>query len=194
MGEKSDQKREYILEKAKGVFVKKGFLRVTMKDIVEACNISRGGLYLYFSSTEELFAAILSKQLEDEEDLSSSLAQTTNMADILMLFLKEQKKMILGKKENMNRATYEYFFAHKPEDRAQNMIRNQFKAGVRILARILEKGTLQRELYCENPKQEARNLMYSIEGMKICAQTMGLSESQVDRELLYLISGFLLEE
>lgn len=52
MGEKSVQKRKYILEKAREVFVEKGFKSVTMKDIVEACEISRGGLYLYFESTE----------------------------------------------------------------------------------------------------------------------------------------------
>jgi len=48
MGEKSVQKKRYIVEKARDVFMEKGFKKVTMKDIVEACDISRGGLYLYF--------------------------------------------------------------------------------------------------------------------------------------------------
>ena len=48
MSEKSVQKRNYIIEKAREVFSQKGYLTVTMKDIVEACEISRGGLYLYF--------------------------------------------------------------------------------------------------------------------------------------------------
>ena len=59
MGDKSEQKREYILEKAHKVFAQKGYRNVTMKDIVEACEISRGGLYLYFGSTEEIFKEIL---------------------------------------------------------------------------------------------------------------------------------------
>ena len=33
MGEKSEQKREYILKKAREVFAKKGFRDVTMKDL-----------------------------------------------------------------------------------------------------------------------------------------------------------------
>ena len=49
MGERSLQKKQFILEKAREVFVEKGFRSVTMKDIVDACEISRGGLYLYFS-------------------------------------------------------------------------------------------------------------------------------------------------
>ena len=43
MSEKSVQKRNYIIEKAREVFSQKGYLTVTMKDIVEACEISRGG-------------------------------------------------------------------------------------------------------------------------------------------------------
>ena len=46
MGEKSEQKKAYILEVARKVFMEKGYKNVTMKDIVEACDISRGGLYL----------------------------------------------------------------------------------------------------------------------------------------------------
>ena len=61
MGEKSIQKKEYIVEKARDVFARKGFRAVTMKDVVEECDISRGGLYLYFNSTRELFEAVLEK-------------------------------------------------------------------------------------------------------------------------------------
>ena len=55
MGEKSLQKKKYILETARKVFMEKGYKKVTMKDIVEACDISRGGLYLYFEITSQLF-------------------------------------------------------------------------------------------------------------------------------------------
>ena len=52
MGEKSLQKKKHILDTARRVFAEKGYKNVTMKDIVEACDISRGGLYLYFDSRE----------------------------------------------------------------------------------------------------------------------------------------------
>ena len=59
MGDKSTQKKQYIIEKAKEVFAKRGYKDVTMKDIVDACGISRGGLYLYFGNTKDLFEAVL---------------------------------------------------------------------------------------------------------------------------------------
>ncbi|MGN0305752.1 MAG: TetR/AcrR family transcriptional regulator [Lachnospiraceae bacterium] len=195
MGEKSEQKRIYILKQARTVFAKKGFKAVTMKDIVDICEISRGGLYLYFGSTEEIFRAILSMQLEGEEgELFEGITNESPMADLLMLFLKEQKKEILRKKDDIAVATYEYFFANKPEKKSDNFIRSQFDTAVVVLTKILEEGVLRGEFYEQDCKAAATNMMYTIEGMKICARTMGLSESRVDQELLYMIEGLVLEE
>ena len=195
MGEKTDKKREYIMAKATEVFVKKGFLQVTMKDIVEACQISRGGLYLYFGSTGEVFQAIISRKLEQEgDDLPQNPREMKTMADILLLFLKEQKKLILQKKEDLTIATYEYLFSRKLQDETGNLIKNQFKAGIAVLTKILEQGVARGEFYCEDPGQAACGIMYTLEGMKICSKTMGIKEGQVDRQLLYMVSGLLIEE
>ena len=195
MGEKSEQKREYILKQAKEVFASKGFRDVTMKDIVEACEISRGGLYLYFGNTEEIFKEILLSEMEnDGSDITNHLTKSSTMADILMLFLKEQKKIILRQKQDITIATYEYLFAHKLEKKSDNVVRNQFETGIMVLTKILEEGVKREEFYCENAKAEATNIMYALEGMKICAKTFGLSESKVDRELLYIVSGLVMEE
>ena len=59
MAKKSLEKRNLILERAEQVFSKKGFSAVTMKDIIDACNISRGGIYLYFNSTDEIFMEVI---------------------------------------------------------------------------------------------------------------------------------------
>ena len=67
MGDKSVQKKKYIMQKARNVFCRNGYRAVTMKDIVEACDISRGGLYLYFSNTKELFEAVLAEEYAGEE-------------------------------------------------------------------------------------------------------------------------------
>lgn len=194
MGEKSEQKRMYILKQARTVFSDKGFRRVTMKDIVDSCNISRGGLYLYFSSTEEIFRAILMNGPEEEDEVSAQITQDASMADILLLFLKEQKKVILRKKEDISIATYEFFFANKPQKKSDNYIRSQFDTAVMVLSKILEEGIRRGEFYEQDAKAAAANIMFAIEGMKICARTMGLSEGKVDRELLYMIEGLVLED
>lgn len=195
MGEKSEQKREHILQCAKQVFARKGFRTVTMKDIVEACEISRGGLYLYFGSTEEIFREILLSELEtDGDDAEEQLSTDSTMADLLMLFLKEQKKIILRKKSDITIAAYEYYFANKPEKKSENLLWSQFETGVVVLGKILEEGTLRGEFYCEDSKKTATNIMYTLEGMKICAKTFGLTENKVDRELIYILEGLIIDD
>jgi len=69
-----DEKRQRIVSTALAVFFKYGYQRVSMNEIAEAAGISRPGLYLYFSSKEEVFrAAIL--QFADSliEEISKGL-------------------------------------------------------------------------------------------------------------------------
>ena len=195
MGEKSAQKRKYILEKARGVFSEKGYKNVTMKDIVDACDISRGGLYLYFSSIEELFLAVLANTHEEDDDeaVAAALAGDASAGDMLALFLKEQKKYILRKKNNLTVATYEYFSVNKVSVK-ENPLKNQFDTAVRIVEKLIENGVECGEFYCENPIGCARNLMYVVEGLKIASKTIGVSEEAIDRELMYVLEGLVPED
>ena len=195
MGEKSVQKKKYILEKARAVFSEKGFKNVTMKDIVDACEISRGGLYLYFSSTEEIFLAVLADDSseDDEEAVALALSGDASAGDMLALFLKEQKKEILRKKNNLTVATYEFFSLHKAQSK-DNPLKNQFDTAVRIVEKLIENGVDSGEFYCENPVGCARNLMYVVEGLKIASKTIGVTEEAIDRELMYVLEGLVPDE
>jgi len=192
MGEKSAKKKQYILDKARGVFSEKGFKNVTMKDIVDACEISRGGLYLYFSNTEELFLEVLSSEVreDDDEAIDAALSGDASAGDMLALFLKEQKKEILRKKNNLTVATYEYYSVNK-QTAKNNPLKLQFDTAVRIVEKLIENGVENGEFVCENPVGCARNLMYVVEGLKITSKTIGISEEAIDRELMYVLEGLV---
>ncbi|MDE7428945.1 MAG: TetR/AcrR family transcriptional regulator, partial [Lachnospiraceae bacterium] len=74
-----------------------------------------------------------------------------------------------------------------------NMLRRQFDAGVRVIEKLIESGIASGEFYCENPKGAAANIMYVLEGMKINAQTFGITEKMVDEQLLYIMQGLIIE-
>lgn len=93
MGDKSLQKRKYIIEKARNVFYRNGYRAVTMKDIVEACDISRGGLYLYFSNTKELFEAVLAEEYAGVGSaMEKAQASHATPGEVMLQYLDEQKK------------------------------------------------------------------------------------------------------
>lgn len=194
MGEKSVQKRKYILDTARKVFMEKGFKRVTMKDIVEACDISRGGLYLYFSSTEEIFLEVLRMESEETDDVfSDNVKEDSTVTDILMLFLKEQKKELLRKKDTLTQATYEFYFENKLSKK-DDILKKQFESAVFVLRKLIETGVESEEFYCEDSDSAARNIMLVLEGLKIAAQTIGVTSESVDKQLLYILKSLGVED
>ena len=189
MSEKSVQKRNYIIEKAREVFSQKGYLTVTMKDIVEACEISRGGLYLYFDSIKALFLAVLEKEKEESDDeLEPALSKATSSADILALFLQEQKKEILKKTGSLKRANYEFYFGNEIP-RKENPMRRQFVMSVKIVEKLIKDAVEEGDFVCEDPLGAARNMMYVLEGLKVSAETTGITEETVNREIYYWLKG-----
>lgn len=194
MGEKSLQKKRFILETARKVFMEKGYKQVTMKDIVEACEISRGGLYLYFGSTAEIFLEVLRMESEEADDVFSvSITEDATVADVLTLFLKEQKKELLRKRENLTVATYEYYFAGDVPKKG-NILKKQFDSAVKIMEKLIEAGVENGEFYSEDHKATARNIMFVLEGLKICAHTIGITEEMVDEELFFILRELGVEE
>lgn len=194
MSEKSLQKRRFILETARKVFMEKGYKSVTMKDIVDACEISRGGLYLYFGSIREIFLEVMKLEAEEADDVfSDNIKEDATAADILALFLKEQKKELLRSKNTLAVAVYEFYFAHQIPKK-DNVLKKQFDSAVRIIQKLIEAGVENGEFVCEDSLGTARNIMFVLEGLKISAQTIGVTGEMVDRELLYILKGLAIEE
>ena len=189
MGEKSIQKKNYIISKAREVFQQKGYLSVTMKDIVEACEISRGGLYLYFDNLSDIFTEVMRLESEEADDVfSPAISGSMSSADILGLFLQEQKKELLRTSGSLSRAIFEYNFQNKLPPK-ENALRKQFDMAVKVMERLIVGGIEEGHFQCEDPKGAARNIMYVIEGLRISAQTIGITEETVNREILFLMKS-----
>ncbi len=191
MSDKAARKKQFILDTAKKVFSEKGYKDVTMKDIVEACEISRGGLYIYFESTEQIFKAIIDAESSAGDDVFSRTRKDATAGDILAIFLKEQKKELLLKKDSLSVALYEYLFVKHAKGESCSDEKAKFDAAVDVLTHLIENGTENGEFYCEDPNGAARNIMYVIEGLKIAASTYGITGADIDNELLFIMSGLL---
>ena len=59
-----EQRRQEIISAAEKVFFKQGVDNATMDDVAEQAELSKATLYLYFSSKEEIYAAIYLKGQE----------------------------------------------------------------------------------------------------------------------------------
>lgn len=189
MSDRAAEKRELIIQKARKVFIKKGYKDVTMKDIVEACDISRGGLYIYFDSIKDLFEAVLeAEEGKSDAEISRRLPAVRNTEDVLTLFFKEQKKEILRKQDSLLTAIYEYEFINaSKKNPSKNTYQSQIAKSQLFLRKLIETANKSGELRVEDPRQVANHVVYALEGMKIMSRAGKLTEKDVDEELLRLI-------
>ena len=80
----SAERRTQIIEAALACFTSKGYNNTTMDDIVAASGLSKGSLYWYFKSKDELFAeAIMSVFMSVSQEAFAALEQCTTASDKL---------------------------------------------------------------------------------------------------------------
>jgi AcrR family transcriptional regulator len=61
-GSDDGAKRRQIIEGARSVFLQRGFDAASMNDIARGAGVSKGTLYVYFDTKEELFQAIVNEE------------------------------------------------------------------------------------------------------------------------------------
>jgi AcrR family transcriptional regulator len=100
--------RDTILDKAKNLFIEHGYHGLSMREIAEAVGVSKPALYYHFKDKEELFIAVLNKNLDNtgkeiDEIRSSSITSSEMIAKFIEYVLTqpaEQRAVIrLGTQE-----------------------------------------------------------------------------------------------
>ncbi|RCW22059.1 TetR family transcriptional regulator [Ciceribacter lividus] len=80
-------KREQILDGARSVFMRMGFDAASMNDVTREAGVSKGTIYVYFDSKEELFGALIEREKgRFTEFLRDILADSDDVRDGLRRF------------------------------------------------------------------------------------------------------------
>ena len=87
MGNDRENRKNQILNAAFEVFVKKGYAKTTMDDIVESSKLSKGALYHYYKSKKELFLSLIDHwEIYTFKDFYDKKSQDKKASDILRFF------------------------------------------------------------------------------------------------------------
>lgn len=184
---KSEQKKEFILDRATDVFIKKGFASVTMKDIVEACEISRGGLYRYFGSTRAVFMDIFIRDTQSMlKTIEIFLWENLPAEKILKDYLYKRKAAML--KPSLILATYE-FFIENPDD--QVIFQWQFDNFVESIRELLTYGIKKEEFIACDATAYARHMVLFLSNMQISAPLLKIPEAHIDEQFTLLVEPIL---
>ncbi|MBE9547709.1 MAG: TetR/AcrR family transcriptional regulator [Proteobacteria bacterium] len=80
-----EQRRKTILKAARKQFFEKGFNPVTVASIARKAELSKGTIYLYFKSKEEIYAQILLSDIDKFHERISSVFQEGKGASEMLL-------------------------------------------------------------------------------------------------------------
>lgn len=95
----TDERKSQIINAAEDVFTKKGFDEARMDDIAEETGLSKGTLYLYFKSKDDLIIAILDRifqrEFQEFEKIDLSTLSATAAIDLFVNAVMKDVKLIL---------------------------------------------------------------------------------------------------
>lgn len=179
-----EEKRDMILEKSREIFCKKGYLSVTMTDIVKACGISRGGLYLYFSSVEEIFQAVISsRNVRRLAVVRKSIEENAEFLSLLNLYFDMQKERLLNMEQSFLMATYEYYSVNNNPDIIK-FRDSQIALIKQTILDIFELGIKQGIIENNNIEEAlAEHYVLMIEGMSVFGSFKNITSKQIDTQI-----------
>ncbi len=191
MSNRSNEKKLLILEKAKSVFLRRGYNGVTMKDIIDECEISRGGIYLYFNSVDEIFMDVI--QLHNDKkliQLQLNIKDYESFQELLDNFFHMQTERLLHMENSLMLAMYEFFLSHK-DQLDKNFFSNQFNNTKAMILEILTFGATKGIARQDSINELSEMIMLVIEGLSIFSMTSGVKKDLIDSQFTLLKSIIL---
>lgn len=69
MAREHSKQQQHIIQTVDRLIYEKGFNVMSFKDIAEACGLSKGNLYYYFKTKDELLKAVIDYRLDNMQDM-----------------------------------------------------------------------------------------------------------------------------
>lgn len=187
MSVRGDNSRTKILKSARKLFAEKGYSKVTMQDICTAAEISRGGLYRHYSSTEEIFSEIIRKDESDALDfLSSAVLDHVSGELMFKTFLKLRINILLDPEECIDNAISE-FAANSVV--GKELLIERANNSIQILTEMLELGCTDGSFKCSDCKAVSKMILWCLEGLGKHNALIPITKEEADTFVSMIINS-----
>jgi TetR/AcrR family transcriptional regulator, cholesterol catabolism regulator len=148
---KSQDRKVEILDAALTLFVKKGFHRTSIQDIADAAGITKGGLYHYLKSKEEILFSLHERFIsEGNAKLKSIEEESLPTEEKLVKLLKAHLEIIRDFKDEITIFYKEYNNNLSPEN--YKLVLNKRDEYESIFINVLEEGRINGVFNVENSR------------------------------------------
>jgi AcrR family transcriptional regulator len=160
----SEERKDQIIQAATNVFTRLGFHDARMDDIVEETGLSKGALYWYFKSKEDLIIAILDRifgvELQRMELLcAEDLPARQCLTNFLDIFIADIHKM-----QRVTPIIYEFYALAFRNKTVRTVMQRYLRTFVTIIEPIIQRGMDRGEFRHGDARQAALAVGAQIEG------------------------------
>jgi AcrR family transcriptional regulator len=149
----SEERREQILDAATDLFARKGFDQTRMDDIVRETELSKGALYWYFKSKDDIIFAILDRIFQHEfrelEPLKHSVSSASHDLNVFTEMAIKDVERMLG----LMPIAYEFLALAFRNRLVQQALREYFNRYIDILDPVIQRGVASGEFRDVDPRQ-----------------------------------------
>ncbi|GGP15016.1 TetR/AcrR family transcriptional regulator [Oceanobacillus neutriphilus] len=155
-------RRDHLLEAALECFSSKGYYASTVDDIVRYANLSKGSVYNYFSSKEDIFIHLLEKKrTESMEHLKEKLDKIDSPTTKLQHWIHEDIPYSLEKKKFM-RVHIEFWLYSADSPKLKEILSKRFDAMVDMTKAIIAEGKKRGEFRQDLDVEQATAMFWSL--------------------------------
>jgi AcrR family transcriptional regulator len=160
----SEKRKDQIIQAAIAVFTRLGFHDARMDDIGEETGLSKGALYWYFKSKEELIIAILDRIFGAEFQRMESLNATDLparqcLSNFLEMFIADLHKM-----QRVTPIIYEFYALAFRNQTVRTVMQRYLRMFVTIIEPIIQRGMDRGEFRPGDARQIALAFGAQLEG------------------------------
>ena len=191
----SAERRAQIIEAALACFVREGYNNTTMDDIVAESGLSKGSLYWYFKSKDDLFAAALMSVFVDVgQEAVAALEQCTTASDKMRAVARTATGFSRAAEGFFN--LFLEFWASSPRrDEASQLWVGLLAQYKDVVVEIIERGVENGEFKPVDAEQLAWAMMAAYDGLAAYIMLMpGLDLDRISQVFVETLLGGLAAE
>jgi AcrR family transcriptional regulator len=163
----SEIRRNQILDAATKVFVRQGFQHARMDDIVEESGLSKGTLYWYFKSKEDIINAILRRLFAGALESLESLLEAEGTVSERLVQLTSDRVTGMKRMSSLVPIIFEFYAVAVHQQWVKQFIGEYFKHFRGLLEDLIQQGIDRGEFYPVNAAETAISLASMYEGLTI---------------------------
>ena len=197
--ELSELRKEQILQAATVVFARLGFHKARMDDIVKEAGLSKGAVYWYFESKDEIITTILDHFMEQEFENFRRISQGDGPIPVRLMTMMKTLAKEIEEISDLMPIIYEFYAVAAREEAIRKTIHKYFKSYSTLLEKLIQIGIERGELRDVAPRDVALSLVALIEGCMLIWILGAFDYRELDLEKLFessmyfMLEGLILE-